>query len=168
MIDHCLIPLLRQIRSHLEHKRLSTHADRALVARINQVITTRRNTQNLPPAGPIERAARRQIASIADLSIDPGERQLRAHGAGIEIRCWYLVRQGARDRSQEEAANGNGPANPAWAKLPTLTRHILYLSRRQGFDGSEIAFILGLSRRTVRAHLRRALIALGSCKAPPP
>lgn len=44
--------------------------------------------------------------------------------------------------------------------LPLLTRQILYLRLREGLDGAQISCRLGLPRRIVRRHLRRAVAAL--------
>ena len=51
--------------------------------------------------------------------------------------------------------------------LPLLTRQILYLSLREGLDGAQISCRLGLPRRIVRRHLRRAVAALARLEGAP-
>lgn len=97
--------------------------------------------------------AQSRVASLGLVSIDRDERRVRTHPMGLEVRAWYLL--------PERTLPDHRIAHPGWLAalhaMPPLTRTILAMNQMDGMDGADIARTLGISRRSVRSHLRKAV-----------
>lgn len=108
--------------------------------------------------GPSARPSRICIAPLKHKPNDQGEHEVQRHLQDVPTESWPLACAGY----PLACATGQSAASSRYLALPQLTRHILYLSRREGMDGAQIAVHLGLPRQTVRRHLRRAVAALAA------
>lgn len=148
MTETVTLELLRRCSRQLNKRLPNIPANRALAATIDEYLTGLTQLPlepNLP-----EVIARMQTADQKHLSVDRGEKAVRLHPDGIQVRAWWLVPRDvllALEHLDPEIV-------AAAATLTPEARDVLKLSRVEGLSGETIATSLGIPRQRVRGHFR--------------
>lgn len=148
MKDAVTLELLRRCSRHLNRRLPAIPSNRALAATIDNYLSGL--AEPTPEPNLPEAIARMQAADLPNLSVERGEKAVRLHPDGVQVRAWWLVTRDALlalDQLDPEIV-------VAAATLSPETRDVLKLSRVEGLSGETIATSLGISRKLVRGHFR--------------
>ena len=147
-------PILWLLRAALRIYFFKSPSDeRKIAAGIANRVARRSQTR-----GNVTSPPRASSAALRHRPADNGEHATQPYLQGGSIEPWFP----AYHDNLLEFDTCRSAISPRYLALPHLTRHILYLSQREGMNGAQISVHLGLSRQAVRRHLRRAVAALAA------
>lgn len=113
-----------------------------------------RSQRSGPPAIALARA---RFAGRADVRIDPLETDFHVEACGLAVRAWVIL---DLDEMPAELLKATTAAEHKLSKVPPVARKIFFLAAAYGLSTSDVARLLGLSRRSTRRWLMRAIAAL--------
>ena len=136
---------------------------RALVDRLHRPAqngSTRRSLGSARRSGaPVIAFARARFSERRDIEIDPLETEFHVRASGVAIRAWLILDRGDVPSDLLSTAM---QADRKLATLSPLARQIFYLTAAYGLTVSEVASLLGISRRKTRRYLLQAIVCLDS------